>query len=411
MYIKDAIQSATSSLLVNRTRSFLTVLGIVIGIASIMIVMSVGDSAKGLIENEISIFGPELVTINPGSPSDSPFGASSVLSDALKLKDVEDLKRKSNVPEATQVIASVIGGASASYESETISGIIWGTESGAFDLYQLPVGEGRIFTDEEVATRAEVIIIGKKIADELFGVSSPIGQKIKIKNKTYRVIGTFGKTSWTFLNTETMMMMPYTTAQQYVLGIRHFQEIVLRASSVDTVPAMVADIEQTLRENHKIDNPDKDDFIIQTQEDVMETVGGILNAITIFLGLVAALSLLVGGVGVMNIMFVSITERTREIGLRKSLGATRRDILTQFLFEAIFLTGFGGIAGVVVGTTMGALIALGATFFTGIQFPPTFSLLGALLVLVVSGGIGLIFGVFPARHAAKKSPVEALRYE
>jgi putative ABC transport system permease protein len=205
--------------------------------------------------------------------------------------------------------------------------------------------------------------------------------------------------------------MPYTTMQQYILGIRYFHEIAVQASSAEVVPEMVMDIKRLLRENHDITDPKKDNFIISTQEDMIKIISSILNAVTVFLAFVAAIALVVGGVGVMNIMLVSVTERTREIGLRKALGATNKNILTQFLMESVFLTSLGGILGIIAGLIVTSLITLAASYFLKTNFPLFFSFQGLILGLVVSCGIGIVFGLFPARRAAQKSPIEALRYE
>ncbi|HPW34728.1 MAG TPA: ABC transporter permease [Candidatus Paceibacterota bacterium] len=411
MNIRDILKTTSSDLTVNKGRSFLTVLGIVIGIAAIIIVMSVGDSAKGLITNEIQSFGPQNVFVNPGHPANSFDMAGAVLSKSIVKKDIDDLKNKTNVPDAILISPSVTGFFSVAYGPETRQSTIWGTAAEGLAIYNLTVNEGRLFTKEELDGKASVTIIGKNVAKELFGLQNPIGEKIKIKEKNFLVVGVFSSGNSSFLGIEDMVVAPYTTVQQYLMGIKHFHEIAIQAKSAELVPGMVEDIKTTLRNNHNIDDPDKDDFIITTQEDLMKTIGGVLDALTVFLALVAAISLIVGGVGVMNIMFVSVTERTQEIGLRKSIGATNKDILTQFLIEAVFLTGIGGVIGVLVGSFITFSMMFIASQVTGVNFPFIFSITGALLGIAISGGAGLVFGVFPARQASRKSPMEALRYE
>ncbi len=411
MNIRDILKTTSSDLSVNKGRSFLTVLGIVIGIAAIIIVMSVGDSAKGLITNEIQSFGPQNVFVNPGHPANSFDMAGAVLSKSIVKKDIDDLKNKTNVPDAILISPSVTGFFSVAYGPETRQSTIWGTAAEGLAIYNLTVNEGRLFTKEELDGKASVAIIGRNVAKELFGLQNPIGEKIKIKEKNFLVIGVFSSGNSSFLGIEDMVVAPYTTVQQYLMGIKHFHEIAIQAKSAELVPGMVEDIKTTLRNNHNIDDPDKDDFIITTQEDLMKTIGGVLDALTVFLALVAAISLIVGGVGVMNIMFVSVTERTQEIGLRKSIGATNKDILTQFLIEAVFLTGIGGVIGVLVGSFITFSMMFIASQVTGVNFPFIFSITGALLGIAISGGAGLVFGVFPARQASRKSPMEALRYE
>lgn len=411
MNIRDTFHIASKDLSTHKGRSVLTVLGIVIGISSIIIVMSIGESARMLIVKEIQSFGPQNIFINPGHPS-GPFDvAGAVLSKSLTEKDVQDLMNKSNVSDAVLVNPSVTAFYSMSYGSETKQATIWGTGADGFVIYNLTLQEGRLFTNEEVNAKANVAVIGKNIAKDVFGLQSSIGEKIKIKDQKFEVVGIFSSENSSLFGIDDMVVAPYTTVQQKLMGIRHFHEIAVQASSVSAVPGMVTDIETVLRNNHNIDDPSKDDFIISTQEDIMNTVNQILDALTVFLALVAAISLLVGGVGVMNIMFVSVVERTQEIGLRKALGATHKDILRQFLFNAVLLTGVGGIIGIITGSLFTFLISVVASYATSLNFPFIFSIQGALLGIFVAGGTGLIFGIFPARQASQKSPIEALRYE
>ncbi len=413
----DIFKSAVMSLTANRGRSALTILGVIIGIVSIMIVMSVGGSAEGLIKKEIQSFGAENVFINPGKPSDGLLSfqgqSSAILLKTLVEKDVEDIKRKSNVPDAVRVNPSVTGSFTLSYESETITSATIGTGAAGFSIYNLSAAKGRVFTDEEVEGKAAVVVLGKNIVKELFGSeeANPVGERIKIKNKSFRVIGVFSYIGSAMFGIDDMAMIPYTTAQEYLLGIRHFHEIAVQAQSAEAVPRMVTDIKRTIRDNHDIEIGDEDDFIVSTQEDMIDMINSVLGAVTVFLAFVAAISLLVGGVGVMNIMFVSVTERTREIGLRKSLGATNGDILKQFLIESVLLTGGGGVIGVLGGTILTYLVTVIASFALGTEFPFVFSVGGMILGLAVSGIIGLFFGIFPAYQASKKSPIEALRCE
>ncbi len=413
---RDTFGTAVQALRTHRGRSLLTVLGIVIGIASIMIVMSIGDSATQLIVGEIQSFGPENVFINPGKPSSEggfsmSAGMSSLLLKSLTEKDVEDLKKESNVPDAVIVNPSVSASANLNYQSETKQATLFGSDAEVFSLYNLSVKEGRGFTSEEVQDKAAVVVLGKNIAKDLFGSQNPLGEKVKIKNKTFRVIGIFSSLNSSMFGVDDMVAAPYTTVQQDILGIRHFHEIAIKARSADAVPGMVEDVKTLLRNNHDIEDPAKDDFIVTTQEDMIDMVGNVLGAVTVFLSFVAAISLIVGGIGVMNIMFVSVTERTREIGLRKALGATNGNILLQFLIEAIILTSFGGFIGIAGGALLTFLITLIGSYATNLNFPYFFSVQGSLLGLAVACGTGIIFGIFPARTAAKKSPMEALHYE
>ena len=239
-----------------------------------------------------------------------------------------------------------------------------------------------------------------------------MGQKIKIKGQNFKIIGILGKKGQsTFVNFDTAAIVPYTTVQQYILGIKYFNRIIVEADSEANVNLTAEDIKITLRNSHNITDPDKDDFFVETQADAMKTVGTITNVLTLFLISVAAISLIVGGVGIMNIMLVSVTERTREIGLRKALGATRKNILTQFLLESITLTTIGGVIGILLGASFSFLASLVLSRYLALNWSFTFPLSASIIGIAVSAAVGLIFGLYPARQAAKKSPIEALRYE
>lgn len=412
---KDLIRTSLQALSRNKGRSFLTIFGIVIGVSAIMIVMSIGGSATKLIVKEVQSFGSENVFINPGKPSDGLFSFSgqsaAMLLKSLTEKDLEDLKKKANIPDAVIVNPSVNSSIRVSYGPDVKTALIIGSGAESFAIYNLSVTDGRKFTGEEVNQKASVAILGKNIVRNLFGPQDPIGKKIKIKDRKFKVIGIFSSLNASMFGIDDMIVIPYTTMQQYILGIRYFHEIAIQASSADVVPQMVMDIKRVLRENHNIADPQKDNFIVSTQEDIIKTVDTILGAVTVFLAFVAAISLVVGGIGVMNIMFVSVTERTQEIGLRKALGATNKNILSQFLLESVFLTSLGGIIGILGGLFVTFLVTIVASYFMNTNFPYFFSVSGMLMGIAVSCGTGILFGIFPARQAAKKSPMEALRSE
>ncbi|KKW45950.1 MAG: hypothetical protein UY96_C0011G0029 [Parcubacteria group bacterium GW2011_GWB1_56_8] len=259
---------------------------------------------------------------------------------------------------------------------------------------------------------ADVVIIGDEVKKELFGNMPALNEKLKIKGKSFRIIGVIGKTGQlSFLNFDQAAFIPYTTAQQYIFGIKYFNRIVVEASSEDHVAETVDDIKATLRNLHDITDPAKDDFFVETQAEAIQTVGTILSVLTLFLASVAAISLVVGGIGIMNIMLVSVTERTQEIGLRKALGATRKNILSQFLLEAVLLTMTGGLIGIALGAGLSFIIALGISQIYQLDWGFSLPLSSVFLGLGVASFIGLLFGIYPARQAALKSPIEALRYE
>lgn len=414
MHVGEGFTLAIKGLRANKSRSALTILGIVIGIASIMLIMTVGKGAESSILEELSAFGAEMIVIRPGQQPTGPTDiAGTLFNDSLGIKDIEALKRKSNVPDLRIIAPVVIVPGSVSYKGETFKPVTMGWDAEVMaELFNFYPEVGLLFDEDDIKRKSPVALIGSKTKDELFGESDALGKNIKIKNKNFRVIGVFPKRGQlSFFNVDEIVLVPYSSAQSYLLGIDYFHEIIAMAESAELVDKTVRDIEFTLRELHGITNPEKDDFFIVTQEGMVEQVTTILQSLTIFLSAVVAIALVVGGIGVMNIMLVSITERTREIGLRKAVGARYRDILTQFLIEAVVLTFVGGIIGIIIGAVASFMIAIGIEKFFGLNWPFTFPWQAAIIATAVSTLVGLVFGIFPARLAAKKDPIEALRYE
>lgn len=398
---------ALVGLTTHKVRTMLTILGIVIGITAITIVTSLGESARGFLLNELESFGTNNVTVVPGKEGDF-----SGLNDSLKEKDVVALRNKSNVPDATLIVPFVFGNAIVTYESERFNAPLLGASPGNQELDKLEMAEGDFITDEDAEQKAAVVILGSKIKEELFGSSDALGKRVKFDEKSYRVIGVLEpKGQSLFVNYDNVAIVPYTTAQQYILGYNYLQQIIVATDDAAKVPGLLRDVERTMRDSHNIDDPENDDFNVQTSEDTAAIFTTFTATLTAILGSVAAISLIVGGVGIMNIMLVSVTERTREIGLRKALGARNSDILMQFLIEAIILTGIGGIVGMILGSLISYLGTLIIHQITGVVFPFSSPVSGALLGIGVSTAIGFVFGIYPARQASKKSPMEALRYE
>lgn len=406
-------KSAVIGLKTHKSRSILTILGIVIGITAIILVMSLGEGMQNLILGQIQgQVGSKVIEIAPGRQPKGPTDFLSMFSDSLKQKDLEALSKKNNVPHAEKIMPLVFGSESVVYGSETYQATLYGMTDAATEMYDVNVGEGRFFTEEEVKGYADVVVIGSRVEEELSPNEELIGQKIKIKGKNFRVIGVLEKKGQGMLiGFDETIIVPYTTAQQYILGIKYFNHIIVGTDSEENVDKTVEDIEITMRNSHNITDPEKDDFNVSSQADAMEMVGTITSILTLFLAAVAAISLLVGGVGIMNIMLVSVTERTREIGLRKAVGATEKNILIQFLLESITLTIIGGIIGIILGASFSFITSLILSQVLAVSWAFAFPVQAALLGLGVSALVGLIFGLYPARQASKKSPIEALRYE
>lgn len=415
MKLRRTIKIASTGLRTHRTRSFLTILGIVIGIAAIILTMSIGQGAQNLVLSQIQGLGSRTIVVIPGrepsGPTD-PAIVDTILSDSLKERELEALKKKENVASARSVMPIVFGTESASFGNETFRLTVLGVSSLATQIFDLYPSEGAFFTEEEVKSRADVIILGSKAKEELFGDSEALGERVKIKGRNFHVVGLLPKKGQvSFFNFDETAVVPYSTAQQFLFGIKHFNRLIVEAESEEAISRTVQDIEITLRNLHGITDPEKDDFFIETQADLAQRLGTITDILTLLLVSIAAISLVVGGIGIMNIMLVSVTERTREIGLRKALGATNRNILAQFLTEAVILTVAGGILGILIGTLLSFIASLVLSRTLGLNWAFSFPFFAAVIGLLVSGAIGLVFGIYPARKASLKSPIEALRYE
>lgn len=411
MPFKHIIITAVLGLSTNFTRSALTILGIVIGVAAIIIVMALGQGAQDLILDQVSGLGPETVILRPGK--DSSDITTALFARSITKQDVELIKRKENVPNLASVAPSVMVPDPIVYRGEKFKALVFGGSADFIvDILDLRLQRGELFTEEDIEQNARVALIGNTIKDDIFGNGEAVGKQLQIKDRNYKIIGVFADTPDVGpLTVNDMVIIPYTTAQAYITGTDYYQEVMLRADAVENVDKMAFDIEMTMRDAHDIGFGEDDDFHVQTQEDIMERIETVVNVFTAFLIAVVAISLVVGGIGIMNIMLVSVSERTKEIGLRKALGARGKDIHRQFLTEAIILTSIGGVIGIIVGALIafGASVALAQTVAENWTF--TFPVFGALLGVSVSAGVGLLFGIYPATQASKKSPIEALRYE
>jgi putative ABC transport system permease protein len=405
------IGTALDSLRTHATRSLLTILGIVIGVAAIIIIMALGKSAEELILREVNQMGADTVVVLPGGDF---MEETALFSESLTERGLSALKRGENVPNLDSIMPIVVVPGSITYLGESFRpSAMLGAEAEFFgEVFDVYPSEGMLFTDVDIQSRARVVIIGSKVKEELFGSSDALGERVTIRNNQFRVVGVYAPMGQRGLfDVDTLVIMPHTTAQAYLTGTSHYHRFIIRADSKDNVEKVSHDVRATLRETYGIEFGEEEDFQVVTQEGLIEQISLIIGALTAFLTSAVAVALVVGGIGVMNIMLVSVTERTREIGLRKAVGATRGTITTQFLLEAVVLTLVGGGIGILFGT----LVAWGAshvlTSVLSVEWVFTFPADAAVLGVAASAAVGVIFGLYPARQAAKKSPIEALRYE
>lgn len=413
MPFKYTVKTALQALESHKSRSLLTILGIVIGVAAIILVMSIGKGVEALILNQVSGLGPETVVLRPGGNLTDI--TQTVYSQSITSADIKALEKKQNVPNLIEIAPFVISYESIEYQGSLYRPSTMGAPAQFIvNLFDLKLSEGNLYTQDEINQKAKVAVIGAKIKEELFGGLKAVGKQIKIKDTKFKIIGVIEeKGSAGPFDIDKLVLIPQTSAQTYVTGTDYFAEVMIRADSPENVDKLAYDVWATLRESHNLNFHDDDDFNITTQKETIKSIETIVSIFTWFLIAMVAISLVVGGVGIMNIMLVSVTERTKEIGLRKALGATRGDILRQFLSEAVMLTSLGGILGVVIGTAVSFLLALILVAYVEQtkEWEFIFPIAGSILGVGVSAGVGLLFGIYPANQAAKKSPIEALRYE
>lgn len=413
MRIATIFKIALAALRANTARSLLTILGIVIGILAIVLVVALGQGAQKLILSEFESIGANAVIMRPGRQPTNPSDLTDTLfSESIKTRDVAALMRTQNVPNATDVYPAVVVPGAVSYKENIYRPTTFGWTAGAMqEIFHIEPDKGRYFDNNEIRDKARVAVIGTKVQEKLFGDIDPIGQNIKINDTNLRVIGVFPpKGQVAVFNVDEVVLIPYSTGQQ-ILGIDYFHEVFIRADSEANVDFVVQDVTATMREQHGITDPSKDDFFVVTQQSAVKSISTVTNVLTIFLVAIASIALVVGGIGIMNIMLVAVTERTKEIGLRKAVGATNKDILTQFLVESIVLTALGGI----LGTSLALVIAAITAFIIRTQFALDWQFqwpIGAIILGVsVATAVGVGFGLYPARKAARMDPIEALRYE
>lgn len=411
MKIFTTLQIAIQALTKNKVRTVLTILGVVIGISSVTMIISAGDSFNDLIYGQIESFGANYINAEVRVPSASggmSSQAQGVVITSMKEKDREDILKLDYVDRAySAVTAQEI----VSWQGETMKSLIYGVSADFIDIDATEVDQGRWFTEEEDDSLARVVVIGSDVKKRLFGNSNAIGENVKIHKMNYRVIGVAKpRGAVFFFNMDELVYIPLKTTQKLILGIDYVSAIVSQVDSLDREDQAVADIEQILASNHDIESRDKYDFQVMGSADAMDLMNTIIGGITLLLVALAAVSLVVGGVGIMNIMYATVAERTFEIGLRKSVGASKKSIMQQFLLEAVIITFLGGVVGIILGLIFIYLVYLVANYY-GLDWPLAISMTGIILSICFSVVVGLIFGLYPAKKAADLNPITALRKE
>jgi len=413
MNIFTSIPVAKTALTTNRLRSILTILGVVIGISSVIMILSAGQAINRFVLDEVQGFGTNIIQAEIKVPSTDHQSSENAMGLAMGISittmtddDTQDIKNLSNIENA---YSGLMGQALAVNGNENKVSTLFGVTSSFIDVDASEVEFGRFFTEEENDSSAPVVVLGADVKDDLFGDSEAVGKKIKLGKQNYRVIGIMKKRGAAmFFNWDDIIYLPLDTLQKRIMGVDYITYLLGTMKDPSRELETKAEIEDILRDNHNITDPKKDDFAVTTQSEMQDMLGSILGGVQILLLAIASISLIVGGVGIMNIMYVSVSERTFEIGLRKSVGATGGNILWQFLWEAIFITLVGGVIGIVIGVVFSWVIATLAQHF-GFDFQfivPWWSVTLATFFAVV---VGLVFGVYPARKAAGLDPIEALR--
>lgn len=406
MSIKNLFKIAINALLRNKFRAFLTMLGIIIGVASVIAMLGIGEGSKVSIQQQIAGMGLNLVTVVPGSQQRGGVQFGSATMQSLKETDVDAIL--SECPAVLAASPEVRGNGQVVFGPANWPTSLYGENESYLRIRERSVANGRMFTDRELSGAAKVCLLGQTVVTNLFGSGAdPVGQVIRFKKVPFMVIGvldvkglnTFGQ------DQDDLILAPYTTVQKRVLAITWVQSIYTSAVDSKSTDLAAKQIEESLRRHHKIKASDQDDFSIRTQSDLLSTFSSVSNILTVLLGAIAGISLLVGGIGIMNIMYVSVTERTREIGLRMAIGGKGIDILMQFLAESMLLSITGGIIGILVGIAASKIIGSAMSW-------PIVVLPGSeILSFAVCTVIGVFFGWYPAKKASNLDPIDALRYE
>jgi len=410
--ILEGLRLAVNRLLSNRLRSGLTMLGILIGVSAVILLVGVGNGASVAVQQQIQSLGSNLLTVFPSNARGAGgvqqgFGTGSTLT----LDDVKAIANRQSSPDVVTAIPSAGGRAQLTFGNQNWNSSLTGTTEDFPSVRNYPLASGQFFTTGDVDASSKVAVIGQTVVTNLFSGEDPIGQVIKINRQSFRVIGVLAQkgSSGGFNNQDDVVVVPITAAWNYLLGGRgrNVQQIYVEATSAEATSAATTEVTQILLDRHHISDPTQADFQILSQQDVLNSASQTTGVLTLMLGAIAGISLVVGGIGIMNIMLVTVTERTREIGIRKAIGARRRDILMQFLIESMFLAGLGGALGILVGFGLSRILPLAVSSLP----TPIISMPSVFMAFGISVGIGLFFGLYPANRAARLRPIEALRYE
>jgi len=403
MSFRDLLKESFRSLFSNKTRSGLTILGIVIGIASVISMVSIGQGTQKTITSTIENLGSNLLTIIPGAVMQGGMSLGRGTFQSLKNEDVTVLKDINGIeyisPETSrryQIVSSV---------GLNTNTTVMGVTADYYAARNMSMKDGFYFNDVQLKNLSRIVILGANASNDLFGETDPINKTVKINKINFKVIGIFsGKGGAGFSNIDDMVFVPLPTMQKILTGNDYLSNIVISVKDKNIIDDVKNDIILTLATKHNID-PNNPDFTVISQADILSSLNQITNTFTLFLAAIAGISLLVGGIGIMNMMLTNVTERTHEIGIRKAIGATKRDIVLQFLSESIILTSIGGIIGILLGWGISILIGKLMSITTLV------TLSAVLLACGVSAGIGIVFGYYPAKKAANLNPIDALRYE
>ncbi len=403
--ITRLIQAAFKSILKNRLRSLLTSLGIIIGVGAVIIMVAIGEGSQAQIQNNIKALGTNLIIIFPGSATSGGARLGAGSSNRFTLEDVDEIEKQATLIDGASPVVrtggQVIGG------GNNWSTVIYGVSPAYFSIRNWEIESGEFFTEKDVTGRRKVALLGATVAKELFPDEDPVGQRIRIRNVPFTVIGVLKTKGQSGMgqDQDDVILAPSTTVLYRLKGSQWIDMINASAVSTDSVPAAIGELTEILRRAHNLHEGEADDFSIRSQAEIMEAVTATTKTMTLLLGSIAAVSLLVGGIGIMNIMLVSVTERTREIGIRLSVGARESDILVQFLTEAVTLSVSGGLIGIAL--SAGVVTALNRWT----EIAPIITPQIVVLSFIFSAAVGIFFGFYPARKAAGLDPIDALRHE